>query len=875
MRKILLLLLITICFSNLNAAPFQFLPNTIIQPNGEKIECFVSGDEFFNWIHDKDGYTIIQAPDGYFYYAVKKGEALVPSEYKVSQIRPQGIGVAPWTKISRVEYQKKVQRYQVSSSSKSSRPNHAPLTGTLNNVVIYIRFSGESEIVKTRENYDNKMNPTTGVTLKAYFNEVSYGNLTISSTHYPPCASPTTTNASYEDSHTRGYFQPYNATTNTIGYKTDSESTQREHKLLYDAVTWVNTNYPVNPSLDIDADADGFVDNVCFMIKGNSGGWSDLLWAHRWSLTSYNISINGKRVYDYTFQPENQVTVNTLCHEMFHALGAPDLYHYDANDIFTPVGRWDIMESGEGHMGAYMKWKYAGAKWITSIPEIASSGSFSLNPLTSPTNNCFKILSPSSNKEFFILEYRKQSGNFESNLPGSGLLVYRINSDFEGNANFDNSSTFDEVYIYRPDGTVQTDGSIVDAFFTADLSRTAINDITNPSSFLHNGMPGGLDISNVTTAGSSISFDVYISDVLPPQSFTAVSASESQVNLAWSLNANSNDVLVVSSTTPTIGSPVRGVNYSLGSTVMGGGIVIYSGSATSFNHTSLTSGTNYFYRIWSKSVTNEYSPGVSVKGTTNCSAPIIPIVQGFNGSELSPCWNVEVVTVGDVARYPASITLVQSSSNPDATPNEGSHMIKFNSMDSGAGNVMRLSSPSFSSVGQSQLNVNFDWHRDNETPELDKMTIQWSTDGINWTSGTTYQRYNTVTGWTHQSYKLPDAALGQSNLRIAFLFTSEFGYNCYLDNLKIEQNATVVESVSSDEVIVYPNPTKGLFKVKTTQLYNNTRIEVRDICGKLIYSNNYRNSNDNTIDLTNQSTGLYIISIHADNIIINQKVVIE
>ena len=66
------------------------------------------------------------------------------------------------------------------------------------------------------------------------------------------------------------------------------------------------------------------------------------------------------------------------------------------------------MESGTGHMGAYMKWKYANAKWVTSIPEITVSGTYTLNPLTSSTNNCYKIASPYSDKEFFILEYRKK-----------------------------------------------------------------------------------------------------------------------------------------------------------------------------------------------------------------------------------------------------------------------------------------------------------------------------------------------------------------------------------------------------------------------------------------------------------------------------------
>ncbi len=877
MRKFLLLLLLTICLSNINAAPFKFLPYTITQPNGEVIECFVSGDEFYNWIHDKDGYTIIQASDGYFYYAIGamgKGEKIAPSKYKVNQVNPESIGIKPWVKISAAEYQKRTQRYKVPDSFKSTGSDHAPLTGTLNNLIIYIRFKNESDFSTPRQTYDDKFNPATGVSLKSYYTEVSYNNLTISSTHYPAYA--LTTNWSYQDPlHTRGYFQPYNASTNVIGYSSDSEASAREQKLLFDAVTWINSQSPVSSGLNIDGDSDGKVDNVCFIINGNCGAWADLLWAHRSALYGYNIEINGKRVYDYTFQPENQVTVKTLCHEMFHALGAPDLYHYNENN-FNPVEYWDIMERGGGHMGAYMKWKYADAKWITTIPDITASGTYTLNPLTSSTNNCYKIASPSSEKEFFVVEYRKKSGNFESLLPGDGLLVYRINSDFIGNASFDNVSVFDEVYIYRPDGTNLVNGSIYDAFFSSDIGRTSINDVTNPKSFLHNGLPGGLNISNISSAGSTISFDVYISDVKVPQNFLATGASETQIDLSWNLNIDNNDVLIAYSTTGTIGSPLKGNSYTAGASIPGGGTVLYSGNATSFNHTALTAGTNYYYRIWSKNSSNEYSPSLFAKGATNCSIPTIPVVQGFNGSEISPCWTVQVVAVGEVGNGPASITQVQSSVNPVATPYEGSHMIKFNSMDGGVGNIIRLSSPVFSTVGQSQVYLNFAWHTGDETPELDNMKIQWSTDGTTWNSGTTYNRYSSFKGWTQQAYKLPEAALNQSNLRIAFLFTSQYGWNCYLDNLKIETTTTVgVEDNQLENVMVFPNPTKGFFRVKTDQQYNNIRVEVRDICGKLVYSNSYKNSSENTVDLTNQAKGMYLLTIHADSKLLNQKVVVE
>ena len=157
-------------------------------------------------------------------------------------------------------------------------------------------------------------------------------------------------------------------------------------------------------------------------------------------------------------------------------------------------------------MGAYMKWKYG--TWIASIPEITTSGTYTLHPLTSATNNCYKIASPVSSTEFFIVEYRKMTGGgtFEGNLYNEGLLVYRINSAYTGNAD----GPPDEVYIYRPNGTPTVDGEPWYAPLSANQARTQINDGTNPSSFLTDGSPGGLSISNVGLYGDTISFDVAI-----------------------------------------------------------------------------------------------------------------------------------------------------------------------------------------------------------------------------------------------------------------------------------------------------------------------------------------------------------------------------
>lgn len=50
---------------SLKAAYLVDYPVSVTQPNGVVINCYASGDEFYNWLHDENHYTIMQNQDGY------------------------------------------------------------------------------------------------------------------------------------------------------------------------------------------------------------------------------------------------------------------------------------------------------------------------------------------------------------------------------------------------------------------------------------------------------------------------------------------------------------------------------------------------------------------------------------------------------------------------------------------------------------------------------------------------------------------------------------------------------------------------------------------------------------------------------------------
>jgi len=502
-RKVSLLALFLIVTLKMSAVYVKNMPLILTLPDNTELHCFITGDEYVRTVHDKDGYTIVQGnTDGYYYYAVLENDTLVASKYKVGSVDPSAVGLQVGVTVPVTQYN--IIKNEVQSSVPQrirSVIGSAQATGVLANIVVYVRFKGDTEFPKTRKDYSLMLdNPsTTATSMNAYYKEISYGKQSINSQQFPVCDS--TISLSYEDIYQRAYYTPYNASTNTIGYNGDNG--EREQALVARALNTIKSQIPAN--VVVDNDGDGYVDNVTIVVRGNADGWGNLLWPHQWTMYLSSATLAGKQVGRYIFITENMYTQVTLCHEMFHVIGAPDLYHYTGNGI-VPAGGWDLMENGSGHPLAYTKWKYSGQRWITNIPEITKSGTYSIKPLVNATQNCYKIKSPNSTSEFFVVEYRRFAGLYEKNLPGMGLIITRINTYAAGNGN----GPPDEIYVVRPQGSIYSNGNLSIANFSNYALRTAFNGSSNPRAFLSDGSDAGIDIYNITLKGDSMLFSVNI-----------------------------------------------------------------------------------------------------------------------------------------------------------------------------------------------------------------------------------------------------------------------------------------------------------------------------------------------------------------------------
>lgn len=90
---------------------------------------------------------------------------------------------------------------------------------------------------------------------------------------------------------------------------------------------------------------------------------------------------------------------------------------------------------------------------------------------------------------------------------------------------------------------------------------------------------------------------------------------------------------------------------------------------------------------------------------------------------------------------------------------------------------------------------------------------------------------------------------------------------CYTSPQGVEENMLV-------PVLLYPNPTSGIFKIISSESIN--IIQVFDVVGNLIYSTNELIDNvENIFSLTNSKPGLYIVKMITGNHITSKKLVLH
>ncbi len=445
--------------SDYDYGEFTFLREMQLS-SGQRAYYYESGDEYYSYLHDSDGYVLLKDEENAtLEYAISNGGIPVSS----------GVSYADGDKLDNAL---KMQIGDVDTSSEEIQRSAKGLDGMsiietppvlasnsnetqkISNLTIFITFSDDSFTPST--DLLNTFNGSS-MSLKSYYQVMSNNTITINS------LIPYQGNAVYvyKDTQNRSYY-------NTNG----SNRWKRESELVSSAIKSASS-YLAFTGSNLDLNDDGYVDSVSIIVSGESSStWGSLLWPHSVNLDSVDgdnnsTVVNGKKIGNYAFNFEDNITLGVLCHETAHVLGAPDLYHYGTTtqnqDIMT-VGKWDLMEydlDTPQYLLTYMRKNYVGGIGTNQILDITSNGVYSLAPVSSATsvNDVLAYKIPTDRDEYFMVEYRRVTASgYDSTLPGSGLIIYRVKepadfSDSEGNQNAVYRGTgdkADEVFVFRP-----------------------------------------------------------------------------------------------------------------------------------------------------------------------------------------------------------------------------------------------------------------------------------------------------------------------------------------------------------------------------------------------------------------------------------------
>ena len=401
----------------------------------------------------------------------------------------------------------------------------------MGNVVIFIDFNDTNSFTGDRTkssqvnttynefsdtNNDGKSD-NANISLKSYIYDLTRGKTSVNSYLYP------------QDNN--GNYTSYKAPNSKSYYQTQSMTSKAEIDLIKNAFNSVSSQINLTDK-QLDGDGDGNIDNVTFVFSGIPDNGNSMLRPHKYHITSGNPTVNGKKLYNYNIVAEGSLNINiyngkqlgTITHEFLHTLGYPDLY-VGTNFSSKPVEDWDIMAKTSGTPRlplVYSRNTYGNNN--LKVQEITTSGTYTLKYSDSPNSQdvvAFKIPSTKYPNEYFMIEYRKNDTKYDKSLPGSGLIVYRINNNIDpskGNYTVDGH----HIYVYRPNETSENagQGDIANAYLSSESGRTTFGTkkgasfTFDPNSiYFSNGVNSGIVISEVgSTNSDEITFKIEIPD---------------------------------------------------------------------------------------------------------------------------------------------------------------------------------------------------------------------------------------------------------------------------------------------------------------------------------------------------------------------------
>jgi M6 family metalloprotease-like protein len=574
---IIALLCQTVLFPVYAVKAYPF-PITVIQPDGTSLTTLLHGDEFHHYQTTEDGYILKANTNGFLTYATfnTAGEVVESAFIAHNALKRTGIELKFLKSVKQATILQKMNSTpsRIKKVSTLSVPQKVfPLEGYPKSIVILVNFSDTVFVIPSPQMaFSNLLNQAgysdnggTG-SARDYFMASSYGKFNPDFNVFGPVTLP----------HNMAFYGANDASGNDI----------KAVQMVVDACTAAN-----NAGLDFtpyDTDNDGVVDNVFIYYAGHNeaeGGSANSIWPHSWSVNpqsifpmTYNytgtvasVTFNGKRVMDYACTSELRSKagvmmcgVGTFCHEFGHVLGLPD-YYDTATQSNPALGSWSIMDIGNySNLGrtppVYSVYDRFFLGWLTPEQESVTAIltldplSQSITPPANTTNQTFLLSATPHNlignnpapNEFFMLEYRKQTG-WDTYLPAEGMCIWHIDYNhtvWENNTpnNYtgttQNAASHMHVYLQplsgslTTPGTAFTSGSFSPLTWTGTDINRSISDINKTAT----NITFNFMIPFITTTGSFTDFTTFLGT---PSTLQSIQVNAK--NLTGNLNLNLQD----------------------------------------------------------------------------------------------------------------------------------------------------------------------------------------------------------------------------------------------------------------------------------------------------------------------------------------------
>ena len=444
MKKHLCLLIMGLLCLIARAVPADPTPMVVTQPDGSTLTVVLHGDEFFHFTTTADGYTVLKDGTGFYTYAVADGDRLVPSGRVARDLSrrsaddrnflssvPKGLtGQADVTSGRRMLGKRNAVMRRVGADGMWDYENFKGL-------IILINYTNKKFMMSdANEFYDDMVNTHD---FSGYSFHNRYVRMTGSVRDY-----------FYDNS--AHLFDPHFDIVGPVDVSyacTYPQSTNRADVVFHAALDSVDSMIDFS---DYDTDGDGYVDMVFFLVAGfsaNYGGNNEnYLWPHMYylfnepmrdgvsfGLYACSTEIAGWEGYGGEGYYYDVNGIGTFCHEFGHVLGLPDLYDTDyegsGGESRNP-GEWSIMAGGSGNnfgrnpVGYSLYERYA--LGFTQPVVLDQEGVHELQALDI-SNVGYRLNTPNE-KEFFLIENR-QAGKWDTNLPGRGMMIARVDSTNE------------------------------------------------------------------------------------------------------------------------------------------------------------------------------------------------------------------------------------------------------------------------------------------------------------------------------------------------------------------------------------------------------------------------------------------------------------